>query len=463
MEITIIGGGPGGYVAAIKAAQMGAKVSLVEKDLLGGTCLNYGCIPTKAMISDVKILRLIKEKKFLPNNLLNIDFEKIYERRDNVVNQLRNGIDSLLKKNGIIFIQGEGVIEGKGRVVVKGALKEKKIIKSDVIIVATGGKSNKVPGIEIDRTLIIKPEQILINKSAPKSLLIIGGGAIGVELATIFSNLGCQVTLVEILPVILPNEDGEISHILTNALERQNISVFTGFKVEDLKKKRDSIEVIISNGSKEHKIEVAKIMVAAGRIPNIPEEVFAHGIKLEGNAISVDKHMRTTADGFYAVGDVVGGWMLAHVAMQEGIVAAKNIMGREIEMDYRFIPNCIFTIPEVASVGLTEEVAKKNDSIKVGKIPFSSNSKAVADGEAEGFVKIISDSSSGKILGVHIIGPHASELISIASAFMRVEATVEELMDTIQPHPTLAEALREAAMDIEGEAIHFLSKSTQAK
>lgn len=458
MEITIIGGGPGGYVAAIKAAQMGAKVSLVEKDLLGGTCLNYGCIPTKAMISDVKILQFIKGRKFLLNNSLNIDFEKIFARRDNVVSQLRNGIDSLLKKNGITFIHGEGVIEAKDRVELKGAWKERKIIKSDVIIIATGGKSNEVPGLKIDGTSILKPEQILINKSVPKSLLIIGGGAIGVELATIFSNLGCQVTLVEILPVILPNEDGEISNILTKALERQNISVFTGCKVEDLKKKRDSLEVIISNGSKEHKIEVTKIIVAAGRIPNIPEEVLAHGIELEGNSIRVDKHMRTTTDGFYAVGDVVGRWMLAHVAMQEGIVAAKNIMGHKVEIEYKYIPNCIFTIPEVASVGLTEEVAKKNHSIKVGKIPFSSNPKAVADGEAEGFVKIISDSSLGKILGVHIIGPQASNLISIASAFMRMEATVEELMDTIQAHPTLAEALREAAMDIEGEAIHFSPK-----
>lgn len=459
MEITIIGGGPGGYVAAIKAAQMGAKVVLVEKDLLGGVCLNYGCIPTKSMISDVKILHSIKEKKLLYNNLYNIDFKKIYERRDNVVTQLRNGIDSLLRKNGITIIKGEGVIESKGRVMVKGKGKEKKIIKSDVIIIATGGKSKAVPGMEIDGTLILEPEQILISKSIPKSLLIIGGGAIGVELATIFSGLGCQVTLVEILPAILPSEDREISHIIRRALERQNISVFTECKAKVLRKKGTSVEVMISNGNKERKIEYEKIIVAAGRIPNIPEDLLAHGIKLEENAIRVDAHMRTTADGFYAIGDVVGGLMLAHVAMEEGIIAVKNIMGREIEMDYRFIPKCTFAIPEVASVGETEEMAGKNNSIKVGRIPFSINPKAVTDGEAEGLVKIISDHSSGKILGVHIIGPHASELISIASAFMRMEATVEELKDTIQAHPTLAEALREAAMDIEEEAIHFPPKA----
>jgi dihydrolipoamide dehydrogenase len=460
MEITIIGGGPGGYVAAIKAAQMGAKTLLVEKDLLGGTCLNYGCIPTKAMISDVKILQLIKGEKFLLNKSLHIDFRKIFVRRDHVVSQLRNGIDSLLKKNGITFIQGEGIIEAKGRVEVNGTRKEKKIIKSDVIIIASGGKSKEIPESEFDGTFVLKPEQLLTIKTIPKSLFIVGGGAIGVEIATIFSNLGCQVSLVEMMSTILPNEDKEISHILAKALARQGISVFTGYKVKALKKRRRSIEVTFSNGSKEQNIEVEKMIVAVGRIPNIPKEVAAHGIKLIGNAIRVDKQMRTTADGFYAVGDVVGGWMLAHVAMQQGMVAAEDIMGHKVEIDYKYVPNCIFTIPEMASVGLTEEVAKKNHSVKVGKFPFSDNPKAVADGEAEGFVKIISDYSSGKILGFHIIGPHASELISIASAFMRMEATVEELMDTIQAHPTLAEALREAAMDIEGEAIHSPPKNS---
>jgi dihydrolipoamide dehydrogenase len=462
MQITIIGGGPGGYVAAIKAAQMGVKTLLVERDLLGGTCLNYGCIPTKAMLSDVKLLQIIKGKKLLLNNSLHVDFEKILARRDNVVSQLRNGVDSLLRKNGITFIQGEGIIEAKGRVAVNGTRNEKKIITSDIIIIASGGKSKEIPGFQFDGAFILKPEQLLTIKSIPKSLLIVGGGAIGVEFATIFSNLGCQVSLVEMMPTILPNEDIEISRILTKSLERQGISVFTGYQAKDPKKKSHSIEAILFNGSKKQKIEVEKMIVAVGRIPNIPKEVVAHGIKLEGDAILVDKHMRTTADRFYAVGDAVGGVMLAHVAMQQGMVAVKNIIGHKVEMDYKYVPNCIFTIPEMASVGLTEEAAKKSHSVKVGKFPFSSNPKAVADGEAEGLAKIISDYSSGEILGVHMIGPQASDLISTASAFMRMEATVEELMDTMQAHPTLAEALREAAMDIEGAAIHFPPKSLKA-
>jgi dihydrolipoamide dehydrogenase len=463
MEITIIGGGPGGYVAAIKTAQMGAKVVLVERHLLGGTCLNYGCIPTKAMISDLKIFRKVRERGVLHSNLLNIDFERMITRRDNVVSQLRAGLESLLKKNCITYIYGEGVIEGRGKVEVRETLEERRIVKSDVIIIALGGKPKEISGLEVDGTLILKPEQILDIKIVPKSILIVGGGIIGVELATIFSNLGSKVSLVEMLPRILPNEDVEISQILSNALKKEGVSVFTGYKVKDLKKKVYYMEAIIFNGREEQGIKIERIIVAAGRIPNIPKELVDLGIELEGNGIRVDTHMRTTAEGFYAIGDSVGRTMLANVAMQEGIAAAKNIIGQETQMDYRFIPNCIFTIPEVASVGLTEEVARKSHSIKVGRFPFYGNPRAVVENEAEGLIKIIADSSSDEILGVHIVGPQASDLISVALAYMKTEATLEDLANTIYGHPTLAEALREAAMDIKEEPIHILPKNIRSK
>ncbi|MBE3127513.1 MAG: dihydrolipoyl dehydrogenase [Candidatus Atribacteria bacterium] len=459
IDVAIIGGGPGGYVAAIKAAHLGLKVVLVEKDKLGGVCLNWGCIPTKALVSTAELLNHLQRAGEFGIQVkdYSFDFPAIMKRKDMITQRLSSGVGQLMKANQVRVIRGEGQIIEPGTVEIIGTAGEKEIIKTKNIIIATGSKVMRLPIPGIDNEGVITSDEALSLSELPSRMLIIGGGVVGVEFAGIFKALGVEVTVVEMLPRILLPIDEEIARRLTQLLKRKGIEILTDSKVKEIKKSHQNLEVLISTTDGEKKIETEKVLLAAGRVPELGNiDVQRLGIELDKGAIKVDEKMRTNIPGIYAVGDVVGKIMLAHVASREGIVAVENISGKEVLMDYKVVPNCVFSMPEVASVGLTEEEARKeNNNIKVSKFPFTANGKALAMGEAEGLVKIIADADTSELLGFHILGAHASDLITEGTLALSMEATAFEIVNTIHAHPTLAEAIAEAAEGIIGKPIHL--------
>lgn len=459
IDVAIIGGGPGGYVAAIKAAHLGLKVVLVEKDKLGGVCLNWGCIPTKALVSTAELLNHLQRAGEFGIQVkdYSFDFPAIMKRKDMITQRLSSGVGQLMKANQVRVIRGEGQIIEPGTVEIIGTAGEKEIIKTKNIIIATGSKVMRLPIPGIDNEGVITSDEALSLSELPSRMLIIGGGVVGVEFAGIFKALGVEVTVVEMLPRILLPIDEEIARRLTQLLKRKGIEILTDSKVKEIKKSHQNLEVLISTTDGEKKIETEKVLLAAGRVPELGNiDVQRLGIELDKGAIKVDEKMRTNIPGIYAVGDVVGKIMLAHVASREGIVAVENISGKEVLMDYKVVPNCVFSMPEVASVGLTEEEARKeNNNIKVSKFPFTANGKALAMGEAEGLVKIIADADTSELLGFHILGAHASDLIAEGTLALSMEATAFEIVNTIHAHPTLAEAIAEAAEGITGKPIHL--------
>ena len=459
IEVVIIGGGPGGYVAAIKAAHLGLKALLVEKDKLGGVCLNWGCIPTKALVSTAELLNNLQRAGEFGIQVkdYSFDFSAIMKRKDMITQRLSSGVGQLMKANQVRVIKGEGQIIEPGTVEVTGTAGEKEIIKTKNIIIATGSKVMRLPIPGIDSEGVITSNEALSLSELPSRMLIIGGGVVGIEFAGIFKALGVEVTVVEMLPRILLPIDEEIARRLTQLLKRKGIEILTDSKVKAIKKNHQNLEVLISTTDGEKKIETEKVLLAAGRVPELGNiDVQRLGIELNGKAIQVDEKMRTNIPGIYAVGDVVGKIMLAHVASREGIVAVENISGKEVLMNYKVVPNCVFSMPEVASVGLTEEEARKeNDNIKVSKFPFMANGKALGMGETEGMVKIIADADTSELLGFHILGAHASDLIAEGTLGLSMEATAFEIVNTIHAHPTLAEAIAEAAEGITGKPIHL--------
>jgi len=459
IDVVIIGGGPGGYVAAIKAAHLGLKAVLIEKDKLGGVCLNKGCIPTKALVSTAEILNHLQraEEFGIQVKDYSIDFPAIMKRKDMITRRLSSGVEQLMKANQVRVIRGEGQIIEPGKVEVTGTAGEKEVIKTKNIIIATGSKVMRLPIPGIDSGGVITSDEALSLSELPSRMLIIGGGVVGIEFAGIFKALGVEVTVVEMLPRILLPIDEEIARRLTQILKRKGIEILTDCKVKEIKKNHQNLEVLVSTTDGEKKLETEKVLLAAGRVPELGNiDVQRLGIELDKGAIKVDEKMRTNIPGIYAVGDVVGRIMLAHVASREGIVAVENISGKEVLMDYKVVPNCVFSMPEVASVGLTEEEARKeNDNIKVSKFPFMANGKALGMGETEGMVKIIADSNTLELLGVHILGAHASDLIAEGTLALSMEATAEEIVNTIHAHPTLAETIAEAAEGILGKPIHL--------
>ncbi len=478
IDVVIIGGGPGGYVAAIKAAHLGLKAVLIEKDKLGGVCLNRGCIPTKALVSTAELLnQLQRAKEFgIQVKEYSFDFPAIMKRKEMIAQRLSSGVGQLMKANQIRVIQGEGNILEPGVVEVINIEGKKELIKTENIIIATGSSVMKIPIPGLENEGVIDSDGALSLSELPTKMIIIGGGVIGIEFAGIFKAMGVEVTVVEMLPRILLPIDEEISNRLTFILKRQGIKILTNSKVEGIEKinqnlpvcvpacscthanrQRTGIEVLISNPEGKQRLETEKVLLAAGRVPDFGNiNVQKLGIELEGRAIKVDQKMRTNIPGIYAVGDVVGKIMLAHVAFREGIVAVENISGKEVLMDYKVVPNCVFSLPEVASVGLTEEEArKKYDQIKVSKFPYIANGKALGMGETEGMVKIIADSDTSELLGLHILGAHASDLIAEGTLALSMEATAEEIVNTIHAHPTLAETIAEAAEGIIGKPIHL--------
>ena len=453
-KVIILGGGPAGYVAAIRAAQLGGEVTVVERDRLGGTCLNRGCIPTKALLASVEVLSSSRqgEKFGLKVGDVSPDFSAMLSRKDKIVEQLVKGVEFLFKSRKINLLKGEGKFLEPKVIEVAKEDGSKERLEGDRIIIATGSEPAKPSLFSFDGEKIITSNEALVLNKIPGSLLIVGAGVIGVEFASIFRELGTEVTIVEMLPQILPTEDEEVVQILEREFKKKRIKVHTGTKIEKVENLESRVRSRLSSGET---IESEKVLVAVGRKLN-SEGLDRIGLKIEKGKVLVNERMETNIPELYAAGDVTGGVLLAHKASAEGIVAAENALGKTLTMDYKVIPSCIFSHPEVASVGLSEKKAKEEGaSIKVGKFPFRALGKAQALGRFEGLVKIVADADSDEILGVHIIGPQATDLIAEGALAMRMEATVEDLAKTIHAHPTLSEAMMEAAHALHNRAIHL--------
>jgi len=456
-DVGVIGGGPGGYVAAIRAAQLGGKVVVIEKNSLGGTCTNWGCIPTKALLRAVELISDVKRAGEFGLTVAEpgYDLRKITERMDKVVERLVQGTRYLLKSNGVELLKGVGKIASTGTITV--IQNDQSIsLNAAKIIVATGSRAKTLPIPGAESPGVITSDKALHLEKVPSSLVIIGGGPEGTEFACIFSRLGSEVAIVEMLPNLLPLEDREVGIRLNQILAKQGVRILTNTVVKSILEDQGIKEVLVRSQSGELTLEGDKVLMAVGRLPNIEniglEEL---GIEHTKNGIKVDDHMETNVKGVYAIGDVTGGG-LAHVASEEGVIAAENAMGLNSKIDLRVVPRCIYTIPEVAAVGLTEDQAKDQGyDLLIGKFPFSASGRALTLGETEGTVKVLADKTTKEILGVHVIGPRASDIIPEAALAMRLEATTEDLARTIHPHPTLSEALKEAALDCERAAIHI--------
>ncbi len=455
-NIVIIGGGVGGYVAAIRAAQLGAQVTLLEKDTLGGTCLNRGCIPTKALLQSADVLSLAKEAEVFGVRIekASLDFPSAMKWKETTVKRLVDGVTSLMRKNKIKVIKGTGTLIDSKTVRV---VESKEEIKGDSIIIATGSKPSKVPIKGIDESGVMTSDDVLTIEHLPQSILIIGGGVVGLEFAQIFGRMGARVTVVEMLPQILPAEDIELASMLEQVLKKEDIEIFTGATVTGISGAQNMKKVSIARagGTEERIVEI--VLVAVGRTPNTDnlgmEKI---GVKTEKGRITVNERMETSIPGIYGIGDVASRLMLAHVAMEEGKCAAERIMGLDSRVNYSVIPRCVYTSPELAAVGLTEAEAKKKQAdVKIGRFPFVASGRALTLNQTKGLVKFVVDARYGEILGVHILGPHASELISEPVFAMHTENTYKDIASCIHAHPSLSEAIMEAALAVDGKTINF--------
>ena len=457
-DVAVIGAGIGGYTSAIRSSQLGMRVALIEKEKIGGTCLNRGCIPTLTLVTVANLLEKIKHAKSYGISIegFSVDFGRIKSRKEAVVNRLSQGVKYLLKKNEIDVFEGFGRIKSRNQISIERS-GEKKIIEAKNIIVASGARPKRLPNIPVDGEKIITPEDSLDLEEIPKDLSIIGGGILGVEFAQIFHSLGANVTILEREQRLLPHLDRELGTTLNKILERSGIKVFTNVTSESASTENNGVNLTFYVGGEKLNITSDKVIVAVGREPNSEDlGLESVGVRLKNGFIEVDEHMRTNIPNIYAVGDVTGGKMLAHVAFAEGIVAAENIAGMEVSIDRKATPICVYTMPEIASVGLSEEEAiKLGYEISVGKFPYIANGRAITLGEREGFVKIVAEKETDEILGVHIIGPDATNLISEAIVAIKLECTSEELGKTIHPHPTLSEAIMEASLAVFKRAIHI--------
>lgn len=459
-DVVVIGGGPGGYVAAIRASQLGFKTALIEKDRVGGICLNWGCIPTKALLKSAELYNLMKraDEFGLKIGDLGFDFKKIIQRSRQVAERLTRGVEFLLKKNNVTKISGEGFILNRNVVGVKGDKNEMEIETKNIII-ATGARPKEIPGIKVDRKFVITSKEAMLLEEPPKSMIIIGAGAIGVEFAYFYNSFGTKITLIEMMPSILPNEDKEITDVLAKSFQRSGIEILTETKVISAAQESNSAVVKIEKGNVEETLKADVALVAIGVRGNTDEIGLENvGVEVENTFIKVDKKTyKTNVDGIYAIGDVIGPPLLAHVASAEGIRCVENIAGVEtLPIDYNNIPSCTYCIPQVASIGLTEQKAiELGYEIRVGKFPFRANGKSLALGETEGMVKVIFDAKYGELLGAHIVGPEATELIAEFGVTKTLEGTAFEIAKTIHAHPTLSETLMEASADALKEAIHI--------
>lgn len=457
-DVAIIGGGPAGYVAGIRGAQLGGRVCVIEERELGGVCLNRGCIPTKALVASVRALRTAREAAsfgVMVSGDVAPDLPAMMARKNKVVEGLVKGIQGLFKSNGVIHIKGRASFLGPGKLQVEGP-EGRREIGARKVIVATGSRPAELPGLPLDGKNVITSDEALELKAVPESILIVGAGYIGCEWACIFRELGSEVTLVEVLPRILPLVDEDMAKTLEREFKKNKIAALTGKTVEKLSPNPQGGLVARLSGGEEVGAEI--VLVSVGRAYNT-EGLGLEGVGVElgeNGAISVNERMETTAPDIYAAGDVVGGMLLAHVASAEGMVAAANALGGEERMSYDAIPSGIFTLPEIGTVGLSESQAREaGQDLRVGRCSFRALGKAHALGETVGEVKIVADAETEEILGVHIIGAHAADLVHEAALAMRNELTIEEIVATVHAHPTMAEALMEAAHAVHGRAIHL--------
>lgn len=466
-DLAVIGAGTGGYVAAIRAAQLGLKVAVVERQkALGGTCLIWGCIPTKALLEHAHALKIVQNARewgvTIGEATVGIDTNQVQARKDRIVTGLTRGIEFLFKKNKIDWIRGTARLAGRGTIEVTGDQNQQ--LRAKEILVATGSEPRSVPAIEIDRKRIITSDEAIGLREVPKSIAIIGSGAVGVEFASIFSRFGSQVTLIELLPRIVPLEDEEISAELEKSFKKQGIRVHTNTKVTRALATADGVDLEAQlPGGKTESLRGDYLLVATGRGPVTSGlGVEEAGLQLDQGFIRVDDHYRTAVPGISAIGDVITlGWaghpQLAHVSSAEGVLAAERLAGQDVgTLNYNHAPACTYCDPEIGSVGLTEKKAQEQGfDVRVGRFPFGVLGRAKMAGETEGFVKIVADKKYDELLGVHIIGSRATELIAEATVSLRLESTVEELIRTIHAHPTMSEAVGEAAHATHGAAIHI--------
>tara|TARA_Y100001970_G_scaffold192639_1_gene234140 strand:- start:41441 stop:42829 length:1389 start_codon:yes stop_codon:yes gene_type:complete len=458
-DIVVIGSGPGGYVTAIRASQLGFKTALVEKENLGGVCLNWGCIPTKALLKSAQVFDYLKHSKDYGINIKEYDkdFNAVINRSRNIANDMSKGVNFLMKKNKIDVIEGFGKIMPNKIVKVTNA-KMTQDIKGKNIILATGARSREIPSIPKDGKKIFGYREAMTLKKQPKSIIIVGSGAIGVEFAYFYNSMGSKVTLIEYLDRIVPVEDHEISKQLQKSFQKNGVDVVTNSEVISVEKNSKGISAKVLKNKKEHEIKADVLLSAIGIKSNIEqiglEEV---GIAVDKDKIIVNDFYQTNIPGYYAIGDITKGQALAHVASAEGIVCVEKIAGEDVEpIDYNNIPGCTYCLPEIASVGLTENQAKeKGYEIRVGRFPFSASGKAKASGNDEGFVKVIFDKKYGEWLGCHMIGLGVTDMIAEAVLGRKLETTGEEVLKTIHPHPTMSEALLEAVADAYEEVIHL--------
>jgi dihydrolipoamide dehydrogenase len=467
-DIIIIGSGPGGYVTAIRAAQLGFKTAIVEREYLGGICLNWGCIPTKALLRSAEIFHYMQHAKDygLSAEKVTYDPSAVVKRSRGVSKRLNDGVGFLMKENKVTVIWGEAVIDAPGKITVKAGKSEPPkgavgpgAYQAKHIILATGARPRVLPGLEPDKKLIWTYFEAMVPDKIPKSLLVIGSGAIGIEFASFFRTFGADVTVVEVLPQILPVEDAEISAFARKQFEKQGIKIFTGAKVVKLDKKPDAVAATIDDGKGgTQTLTVERVISAVGVTGNIEnlglEKV---GVKTERGAVVVDALSRTNVPGIYAIGDVAGPPLLAHKAEHEGVICVEAIKGlKPHPMDKRLIPGCTYCSPQIASVGLTEQAAKEQKlDIRVGRFPFVGNGKAIALGEDQGLIKVIFDKKTGALLGAHMVGAEVTELIQGYVVAMNLETTEEEIMHTVFPHPTLSEMMKEAVLDAYGRVLNI--------
>lgn len=461
LDLVIIGSGPGGYVAAVRAAQWGLRTVVVEKDdRLGGTCLNVGCIPTKALLFNAEIYDFIRHgKEFgIQCGEPKADWAAVRARQKRVVLKHNKGVEYLFKKHKIEVVRGCGRLLGKGRIGVESSAGNRELLARHIIL-ATGSEARIPPGMEPDGQRVLTNREILETPSFPKSLIIIGAGAVGVEFASVYRRFGTEVILIEMLPRILPLADEEISKELERALKKQGMQCLTGAKVEKLSRHDSDIEAAVSQGETKHLLRAEQVLVAVGRRPNT-ENVGLDRTKaeVERGFVKTDAYMATAEPGLYAIGDIVAGApQLAHAASMEGIVAVGRMCDKPVApVNFRHVPDCVYCEPQVASVGLSEARARElGHDVKIGKFPFKANSKASVLGAEEGFVKLVCDKKYGEILGAHLIGPGVTELIGEMTMAIRMEATLEDLQYTVHAHPTLSEALLDAAGAADGLAINI--------
>ncbi len=457
-DIAILGGGPGGYVAALYAGVRGARVALVERDRVGGTCVTVGCIPKAALLDSSHLLKLVGEGEVFGVKVAGAEFDmkQAVARKDQVVAQLVGGIETLLKARKVELIKGEGTLRGPGALAVKAA-DGTRDVRAKSVIVATGSRALTPPIPGLAEAKPLDNAGALALDHVPKRIVIIGAGFIGMEFASFFAEAGSQVTVLEMLPQALPTEDQELVRLLLRALEKKGAKVLTGAKVSEVvpgaKGKPHDVKAEV--GGEKQSFPADDILVATGRGP-VLDAVQSAGLKASKRGIETDRRMRTSVDGVWAIGDCVGVYQLAHVASTEGEVAVDNILGRPREMAYEYVPHVVYTHPEIAAVGLTEAQAKERhgDAVKVARFRFGASGRALALGDTDGLVKMITVGDERRIVGVQIVGPQASELVAEATLAIRLEATAEDLAETIHSHPTLAETLREAALVALGRAIH---------